>query len=199
MACKDLRFYQTMIIQNLKTYIMKRNEIKWTLAAVLVIGLMFTSCNKDDDENEEVFPNEYVATDASFESFSSWTLGAELMGADPSLGMAHGGNDSTAIRSIYFRDNAKPVNGQYAVGTLIVKYSHNPAGSLNEHTAMVKRGNGFDSDNGDWEYFMLSGDGKIATDADGMQMRGDGPTMMGGMCLSCHSHASGQDFIFTSR
>lgn len=178
---------------------MKRNDAKWLVAMIFAIGLVFTSCKKDEDDDNDTQVKEFVATDATFENFSSWNLGAELMGADPSLGMAHGGNDSTAIRSIYFLDNAKPVNGNYPVGTVIVKYSHNPAGSLNEYTAMVKRGNGYDASNGDWEYFMLSGDGKIATDGDGMQMRGDGPTMMGGMCLSCHIKADNQDFIFTSR
>jgi len=178
---------------------MKRNNMKWTLVIMITFGLMFTSCKKDEDNDDNIQPEEFVATDASFDSFSSWTLAAELMGADPSLGMAHGGNDSTAIRSVYFLEDAKPVNGEYPVGTVIVKYSHNPAGTLNEYTAMVKRGNAFDSANGNWEYFMLSGDGQIGVDGDGMQMRGDGPTMLGGMCLSCHTNASGRDYIFTSR
>ncbi len=178
---------------------MKTNYYRLSLMAVLGFGLLLASCSKDDDEETVVVPEEYVATDASFMNFSTWTLGAEPMGADPSLGPAHGGNDSTAIRSIYFKDNAKPVNGKYAIGSVVVKYSHNPAGTLNEYTAMVKRGNGFDLANGDWEYIMLSGDGKIAVDANGMAMRGDGPTMMGGMCLSCHTKAGSSDYIFTSR
>lgn len=176
---------------------MKRNDIKLMMIAVLSFGIIMTSCKKDE-EDPQVEPEEYVATDASFKNFSTWDLGAQMTGADPSLGGAHGGNDSTVVRSIYFMDDAKPVNGKYPIGTVIVKHSLSPSGVVNEYTAMVKRGNGFDTANGDWEYFMLSGDGAIATDADGMQLRGDGPTMMGGMCLSCHSHA-GEDFIFTSR
>lgn len=180
---------------------MERNYFKLISFIMLGVAISFVSCNKDDeDENPTPGLEEYVANDDSFKNFGTWTLGAELQGVDPALGGAHGGNDASVVRSIYFKDNAKPVDGEYPVGTVIVKHSHNDAGTVEMYTAMVKRGNNFDSENGDWEYFMLSGDGAIATDGDGNLMRGDGPTMMGGMCLSCHAKAvSGNDYIFTTR
>lgn len=180
---------------------MKRNYFNLFSFVLLATAITMISCKKDDEEdNTTPEPEEYVATSDSFKNFESWTLGAEPMGIDPALGAAHGGNDSTVIRSIYFKENAKPVNGEYPVGSVVVKYSHNDAGTVEMYTAMVKRGGNYDSDNGGWEYFMLSGDGAIATDSDGNEMRGDGPTMMGGMCLNCHSNAgSGMDYIFTNR
>ncbi len=167
---------------------------------MLILGasLSFTSCKKDDDPVEDLKPEEYIANNDSFKSIMTWTLGAAPVGIDPALGTAHAGNDSTVTRSIYFKDNAKPVNGKYPVGSIVVKHSHNPAGTVNMYTAMVKRGNNFDADNGDWEYFMLAGDGQIGMD-NGMEMRGNGATMMNGMCLMCHSGASGRDYIFTVR
>jgi len=178
---------------------MRKNYYLLSLMLLLGASISFTSCKKDDDPVEEpAQPEEYIATNDSFKGIMSWTLGAEPSGIDPALGAAHAGNDSTVVRSIYFKDNAKPVGGKYPVGTIVVKHSHNPAGTVEQYTAMVKRGNSFDSANGDWEYFMLAGDGQIGMD-NGMEMRGDGATMMNGMCLGCHTGASGKDYIFTSR
>lgn len=180
---------------------MRKNYVKLFSLALLSVSMLMISCKKDkEEETTPSQPDEYIATDDSFKNFASWTLGAEPVGVDPALGAAHGGNDSTVIRSIYFKDDAKPVGGSYPVGSIVVKHSHNDAGTVEMYTAMVKRGNNFDSDNGDWEYFMLSGDGAVAKDENGNAMRGDGPSMMGGMCLSCHSHANASnDYIFTNR
>ena len=178
---------------------MKKNYYLLSLMLLLGASVSFTSCDKDEDDVVvEPEPEEYVATNDSFKSIMTWTLGAAPVGIDPALGTAHAGNDSTVTRSIYFKDNAKPVNGKYPVGTVVVKHSHNPAETVDMYTAMVKRGNNFDSANGDWEYFMLAGDGQIGMD-NGMEMRGNGATMMNGMCLMCHSGASDKDYIFTSR
>ena len=59
---------------------------------------------------------------------------------------------------------------------------------------MAKRGNDFDAANGDWEYFVLNGDGSIAVDGDGNIMRG--ANLMNGACLGCHEKAS-TDYIFS--
>jgi hypothetical protein len=60
---------------------------------------------------------------------------------------------------------------------------------------MVKRGNDFSPNGGDWEWFMLNADGSIATDpSSGMKMRG--ASLMNGMCLQCHS-AGSVDYTFT--
>jgi len=170
---------------------------KNALLLVIVItasSLVLSSCTNDDDD-EAVANPEYIATDASFADFTTWTLEAEQNGPDPALGPAHHGNDSTVTRHIYFKDGQNPVNGLYPVGTRIVKQSNNPDLSINEVTAMVKRGNNFDATKNNWEYFVLMPDGKIASDNDGNAMRG--ANLMGGMCVGCHSAAAGSDYIFT--
>jgi len=166
------------------------------LAMLFTAGSLFiSSCSNDDDDDDTVANPEYIATDASFANFTSWVLEAEQNGPDPALGPAHQGNDSTVTRHIYFKDGQDAVNGLYPVGTRIVKQSNNPDLSINEVTAMVKRGNNFDAANNDWEYFVLMPDGTIATDGDGNPMRG--AKLLGGMCLGCHTAASGSDYIFT--
>ena len=67
--------------------------------------------------------------------------------------------------------------------------------TINEITGMAKRGNNFDPDNNDWEYFVLNPDGSIATDGEGNKMRG--ANLMGGMCMGCHSAAASPDYIFS--
>jgi hypothetical protein len=99
------------------------------------------------------------------------------------------------VRDVHFKNGQNPLNAVYPIGTLIVKHSHNPTGTINEFTAMVKRGNNFNPSYGDWEFFLLNSSGTIATDSSGMQMRG--ANLMGGMCGSCHAVASSKDFVFS--
>ena len=155
------------------------------LAAALFAGSL-QSCDKT--------PTEFIADDSSFGGFSSWELASTHQGADPTLGAAHAGNDSTVTRMVYFQDGATAEDGEYPVGTIIVKHSSNPAGSVAEYTAMVKRGNDFNTANADWEWFMLNSDGTIATDTDGSAMRG--ANLMNGMCGNCHGVAS-TDYVFS--
>ena len=174
---------------------------KTNYLSLFAIGMMcliaVQSC-KDDAADPEPEPEvkEFIATDNTFSGYMSWSLDATRMGADPSLGgMAHGGNDSTVTRNIYFKDGQNPVSGKYPMGTVIVKHSSNPAGTVAEYTAMVKRGNSYNPTRGEWEFFMLMPDGKIAVDGSGNKMRG--ADLMGGMCGNCHAAASDKDFIFT--
>lgn len=157
--------------------------------------IVTTSCSKDEDTPQDETPAEFIADDNSFAGFNDWTLVAEEQGPDPALGPAHAGNDSTVTRRIYFKDDASRVSGKYPLGTIIVKEGKNPDVSFHEITAMVKRGNNFSPNGGDWEWFMLAPDGTIATDADGNPMRG--ADLMGGMCLGCHSAASSIDYAFS--
>ena len=166
------------------------------LIALSASSLLLTNCTKDDNDDEPTANPEYIATDASFSDFTSWVLEAENSGPDPALDPAHFGNDSTVTRNIYFKGGQDPVNGLYPVGSIIVKQSTNPDLSVNEVTAMVKRGNSFDADHNDWEYFVLMPDGTIATDADGNELRGSGD-LFNGMCLTCHTQAATSDYIFS--
>ena len=171
---------------------------KITILALAVFAITtiasVQSC-KDDKKNDPA-PQEFVADNSTFANFASWSLDATNKGPSPSLGTAHAGNDSTVTRKVYFKNGQSRVNGTYPIGTVIVKHSTNPAGTVNEITGMVKRGNGFNPTTGDWEWFMLMPDGSIAVDKDNMAMRG-GVTMMGGMCNMCHGGASSKDFTFS--
>ncbi|MEZ4805688.1 MAG: cytochrome P460 family protein [Bacteroidia bacterium] len=173
-----------------------KNQTKLTLALTfLIAGVLFIqSCKKDDEKKEETTSNEFIADSTTFASFMNWPLEATKNGADPSLGMAHAGNDSTAIRRIYFKDGVNPVNGVYPIGAVVVKHTTNTGNTLNEYTGMVKRGNGFNPTKGDWEFFVLTMDGKIAEDS-GMPLRG--ANLMGGMCGNCHAGAASKDYIFS--
>ena len=155
----------------------------------LFLALGFQSCTKDDE------PKEFIADDNTFANFEAWSLDVTKQGIDPSLGAAHGGNDSTTVRKIYFKDGVKRSGDEYPVGATILKYSFNSNGQVNVRTGMVKRGNNFDTEHNDWEYFVLKPDGKIAKDADGNILRGS--NIFNGMCVSCHSGASGKDYIFS--
>ncbi len=147
------------------------------------------SCTKDKE------PTEFIADDNTFANYESWSLDVERQGIDPSLGAAHGGNDSTTIRKIYFKDGVSRSGDEYPVGATILKYSYNSNGSVNVRTGMVKRGNNFDPDHNNWEYFVITPDGKIAKNADGKVLRGS--NLLNGACVSCHSGASSKDYIFT--
>lgn len=167
---------------------MRKLSFLFILLSATIMVSTLQSCEKDNTLTE------YIADDNSFSDFASWSLDAEKMGIDPSLGAAHGGNNENTIRNIYFKDAVSPENGAYPIGALIAKRSYNPDGSLDMITAMAKRGNDFDPDHGDWEYFVLNADGSIAVDGDGASMRG--ANLMGGACLGCHENAS-TDYIFT--
>jgi len=164
------------------------------LCAVAFIGVttLISSCKSDSTTPT---PQEFIADNTTFSSFAGWAVGGTFHGANPSLGgMAHGGNDTSVTRVVHFKDDQNRVNGKFPTGTLVVKQSTSPAG-MNEITAMVKRGNNFNPNAGDWEFFMLTPTGTIATDANGGVMRG--ANLMDGMCAGCHKGASAKDYIFS--
>jgi hypothetical protein len=153
---------------------------------LLFLAVGFQSCDKDEI-------TEYIADDNTFANFADWSLDVTKNGIDPSLGAAHGGNNENTVRKIYFQDGVSRDGDEYPIGARIIKHSFNPDG-LDMLTGMVKRGNDFDSEHNDWEYFVLMPDGKIATDADGNKMRGSANLMNGG-CIGCHSNFASKDYI----
>lgn len=134
-------------------------------------------------------PSEVVADAASFTGYSDWNLLEETDEDHPFLNPAHQSGNEFATRRVYRRQLlANPAHGGYPVGTLMVKEVQ-VEGEVVEITAMAKRGGGFDSDNGDWEYFMLSPDDGSVADRGAI-----------GMCIGCHLNASGShgmDHVFS--
>lgn len=157
----------------------------------IFISLAFLiSCYKSDS-------NESIASDATFAGFLSWKLEATTKGSSPSLGEAHLGNDSTVTRKVYFKNGQNKIGDSYPIGTVIVKQAKNASGIIIETVAMVKRGNNFNSTVGNWEWFMLDTEGKIAKNTSGSDLRG-GASLMNGMCNGCHGKAGlSKDFVFT--
>lgn len=163
-------------------------------AFIFVMAIAFQACNNEDDSGDDTAP-EFVATNSDFADFRNWTEVATNQGPSPSLSMAHGGNDENATRTIYIKDNQdRGADGEFPVGTTIVKDTRDGDGNTIEVTAMVKRGNNFNPDNNDWEWFMLTPDGNIAQD-NNMELRG--PKLMDGMCGACHTQAQSKDFVFS--
>lgn len=172
----------------------KTTSILWITFFSSAIVISTQSCQKDEDMDP--MPQEFIASNSTFTGFMSWSLDAVNQGPDPALGgVAHGGNDSTVTRNVYFKDGQDPVNGTYPLGTVIVKHSNNPSGTVNEFTAMVKRGNDFNPNVGDWEFFILDPNGNIAQDSTGNPLRG--ADLMNGACGNCHSFAASSDFVFS--
>jgi hypothetical protein len=159
----------------------------WLMAAILI---SVQSCKDDEEESAP----EFVASSSDFSDFRSWTQVATHEGPSPSLGEAHHGNDETVTRTIYVKNNQeRGSDGKFPVGTLVVKETKKDGATI-EMTAMVKRGNNFNPENNDWEWFMLNEDGTIMT-ASGSEMRG--AKLMGGMCGACHSQVKSSDFVFS--
>lgn len=97
-------------------------------------------------------------------------------------GGAHDATDSSIRRWMYIKqkDAVRGSNGQFPIGTILMKRSKRENGEVVMTLAMAKRGNGFNANGKDWEWFMLNPDGSIMD-------RGAG--LMGGMCNACHSGA----------
>lgn len=154
---------------------MKKNSIILPAFLSVFVMLVFFSCKK-----------EFVADDETFANFTSWSLVAtESFPGSAALGaMAHGAADSTAVRTIYFQDNAVAEDGEYPVETLIGKQIVSDAGT--SYFGMAKRGKDFNPDQGDWEWFILNADGSVSE-------RGGGDFKA---CGGCHASAT-TDFVFS--
>lgn len=180
---------------------------------ILIVASLFVavliSIQSCKDDKEEASP-EFVASSADFADFRTWTEVATNQGPDPALGAAHKGNDETVTRTVYVKNNQeRGADGRFPVGTIVVKDTRDANGNTMEVTAIVKRGNKFDSDHNDWEWFMLMPDGTIgpAMDENGNIMedqngdpipaRSERVEMLTNMCGGCHNQAKNKDFIFS--
>lgn len=176
---------------------MKKAVLSSFALTMLFSTLVFQSCKNDKEDTPEPTALEFVADDNTFKGFESWHLHETKTGVDPAmLKTAHGGDDSTSERKIYFTSSSVGrENGAFPVGTIVSKkttWQGNGGGSM--ITAMAKRGNDFDAGAGNWEYFILNDDGSIVVD-NGTVMRG--ANLMNGACKGCHAAASSNDYIFT--
>lgn len=173
---------------------MKRKSFAVILLIIATVLIIIQACKKDE-EPEDTQPTEFVADNSTFSGFMSWPLEATNIGPDPALGATFPGNDMTVARNIYFKNGQDPVDGLYPQGTVIVKHSVNPALTVNEFKAMVKRGGNFNTAGNGWEWFILNPDGTIAVDDEGNPLRGAG--LANGDCISCHDAAVAKDYVYS--
>lgn len=162
-----------------------KSKLTFLTMLLMATAVVFTSCKKDDDDDP---PAEFVADNESFADYDAWTYVTERQGASPSLGPAHQGNNADAVRKIWENNsNTRSDNSNYPVGTMFFKETKDGDGNVIELTAMAKRGNDFDPDHNDWEWFMLDpATGEIA-------QRG----LFDGMCNGCHMAVADKDYVFT--
>lgn len=134
----------------------------------------------------------FVAQESDLKGFSAWTqTTTPKQGGGASaalLGSAHDAMDSSITRTIYINNNATRVDGQFPIGTILLK-AHTKAGVMTGGTAMAKRGGDFNPSAKGWEWFILNASG-------GIMARG-GAEVLDGACNSCHNTASATDFVFT--
>lgn len=137
----------------------------------------------------------FVAMQSDFAGYAGWTS-YPVSGADSG---GHGAGD----RTVYV--NQAPVDGGFAVGTILLKLT--PTGAEPEVHAMAKRGSGFNTDGAvGWEWFdlVLDEDGVPVIDWRGTAPPSgegygsqSGDTGSIGDCNDCHAAARDNDFVFT--
>lgn len=142
-------------------------------------------------------PTEVVLEDNAFADYTSWNLIEFNTQPNNLEGGAHV-NDASVRRTFKKQLYANPNEWEsfgYPIGTMLVKdISVND--EIQQIVAMVKRGGSFDTDAGNWEYFMLQPDdpSKVVENGEGNKVRGALP-----MCIGCHVKATGElgmDYVF---
>ena len=183
----------------IKLIYFKEEKMKKLLLIFLsvVIGLFVFACATTDTAKFE--GSSYKSTKTDFGDYKSWkAISDEPQAGDMTgaLGMAHQGEKGWRMVYVNKIANKSMKSGKYpfAVGSIIVKESYPDAdgapGDLAALTIMVKRGSGYDSEDGNWEYLMTMPNFMVA-EMEGMKVQGKV-----GMCIGCHS-AADHDYVFS--
>lgn len=155
-----------------------------------------------NDAAEETFVANQADLNGSNKEFRMKITGSEF--GDASI--AHGGvnlGPNDTFRDVFSNLNGK--NDPIKIGSIFTKTtfmkSGDERGDKLVNFAMVKRGDNYDPDNGNWEYSMIPFD--AATDyntyPNGILPRSENTEQRGkiAMCIGCHVKADGNDFLFT--
>ena len=156
----------------------------------LLSAIFVVACSDDEETITEPEVTEFVAEYSDFAGYRDWTKVDESTGKDPMgrLGTAHEEDISTRI-SYVNKSDAKLVNGEWPVGTILVKDMYNTeTNDLIAVMAMAKRGGDFNKDHNGWEWFVLNDAEKKIESRDA--------NLMNGMCNGCHGAASENDYSF---
>ena len=126
-----------------------------------------------------------------FENSTDWEVMFMDNAPDPLLGMAHGITDSLDRTVLRYQPGAMMVNGEFPVGTVIMKkvtddMGNYPSPAGGAWTGMIKRGGGFNPSAGDWEWFMMDPVTMVVNDRGALAM-----------CIGCHSAGSTTDYVLS--
>jgi len=158
------------------------------VAGVLVVCALIVSCASSGSKDTNKTDVDVLTGYASWPKVNSETITGDATGV---LGKAHEGSDG--FREVYANAVAQRVSSgsadlPYPLGSIIVKEAYKNAGGskgdMTSITVMVKREDGYDTENGNWEYLMLT---------PAMKVQNQG--LLGG-CISCHA-AADNDWVFT--
>lgn len=161
--------------------------------ALLCAGaVILSACSDDTSTNTPA--SEFIVKDADVATFDSWSqTTAPRTGPDPAgkLFGAHEEADTNLTRYIRISSAgaARGTNGQFPMGTIVVKEIKAKNGTVKAITGMAKRGGEFSKANNGWEYFRIDPSTRKISE------RGD--SLTSGGCLGCHSAAKDQDYLFT--
>ncbi len=174
---------------------MKEKQPLLVVASFTLI-VLFASCTKDED------PLTITLTQSNLDAVSVY-IGSYTGGQ-----MAHGGPAGTSPDSTVREVNAShSFGGSIPAGTIITKKTYKrgtdgqPTDELFVSFAMVKRESGYFPDGGDWEYVMMPYSASTDYSAHPYGVLPEAESDMRGKlnsCASCHSAASGGDFIFVN-
>jgi Cytochrome P460 len=156
------------------------------LTVGLTLGL--AGCSDDGDTTTPELVSEFTG-------YTDFIQVEYTNAPSPFLGPAHQGNNPEYARAIYSNEAGK-VEGDYPVGTIFVKetFTYDDQGDHVFPEAMgllglVKREAGFDTEGGDWEFFVID-PADLSTIDSGANI---------GSCKGCHTNATGangNDHIF---
>jgi hypothetical protein len=165
--------------------------------ALVLVAAMTWGCAEDEEEPEDTTTTTAPAAEPTEEDTSAAEeLWQEIQDADYQANWAsspkgerYAGLEPHGIQvSLYLSDEAgdafeQPVGETMPDGTIMVKENWQED-NLAYYTIMQKR-SGYDPDNNDWFYAMISGEGEIQAAG----RLGD--------CIGCHAAVRSNDFVYS--
>jgi hypothetical protein len=123
--------------------------MKYLSALLFGLALVSVTACSEDDDTVQPQPQEFIATDADFTGYQSWARPVQpISGKDPAglISDAHSADDTNMTRHVFINDNnvTRDGNGNFRIGTRLVKEVRMADGSVAMVTAMVKRGGDFE-------------------------------------------------------
>lgn len=167
---------------------------------ILLVGFAMSACS----DTSLPQPEEFVVQSSSLQGYSQWLRAIEISGTGNFpllLGRAHYSSSPWVTRRVYVNTLARQgriAQGEFPVGSIIVKTFHDNTGKWLLGEAMVKRqarGGTFNPDHQGWEWLEIRENGSIALDSAGREQRG--AQFYGNQCNACHAQYRANDYVFT--